>query len=658
MAKLSASSLLELVFVSSPSIQPGGARALAVHTHVHVPDQSEDGSSDAPEYHSQVYLYTLASDEAPMQLTHNGTRNMAPAFSPDGSQIAFLSNRESDAIQLCVMSVSGGEAKVITQFERGVNSFVWHPDSEHIALVSRGDTLEPPVDSPKVVTNKRYKWDGQGLLPEVDTTIYLANLAKGSVDALVKPSADPAQLTFSEDGKSLYYIAAADAAAEDIWQKSVWRVSLAKKSRKEVISGVLVQTITLTAGEDDLYYTAPSEPGNFASPTGLWHVAFSKSPKKRQVRCISGELEVAPSVGGDSSYGNYPNTPTHVDGGLLINLNRAGHSGLSLVDMDDGSITNWHAPDETRAVTAFAADESSGRVVMTIEHPDQPAELYLRESSGNERQLSHVNADFVKRYKPLMPSDVQHTRADGSEVDVPYWVLSPQKARDDEAMIVQVHGGPHANYGYRFMFEFQFLVAQGYTVVYGNPRGGSSYGHDFATAGLGGYGTHDADDVLAITNAAKAAHSTPDAPVHLTGGSYGGFMTNWLTSHTDMFRSAVTQRSICNWLSFYGSSDIGYHFAAREVAGNPWDDTDKLWQQSPLRYVANVKTPTLVIHAEEDHRCPIEQAEQWFIALRQLGVDTKFIRYPDEGHELSRSGRPDRRIHRLEAIVDWFKQHA
>ncbi|MEM6432156.1 MAG: hypothetical protein AAF708_23160, partial [Deinococcota bacterium] len=346
MAKLSASSLLELVFVSSPSIQAGGARALAVQTHIHVPDQSEDASTheavDAPEYHSQVYLYTLASDDAPVQLTHNGTRNMLPAFSPDGSRIAFLSNRPSSVsqgasgqgggvMQLCVMPATGGEAEVISQFERGVSSFVWHPDSERIALVSRGDTLESSTDSPKVITNKRYKWDGQGLLPEVGPNIYLANITKASISALVKPTSDPSGLTFSEDGKSLYYIAAADAAAEDMWHKSVWKVSLAKKSRKEVLAGALVQTITLTAGEDDLYYVAPSEPDNFASPTGLWHLALTKSAKKRQPNCMSAELEVVPSVGGDCAYGHYANTPAHVAGGLLINLNRAGHSGLALV---------------------------------------------------------------------------------------------------------------------------------------------------------------------------------------------------------------------------------------------------------------------------------------------------------------------------------------
>ena len=174
----------------------------------------------------------------------------------------------------------------------------------------------------------------------------------------------------------------------------------------------------------------------------------------------------------------------------------------------------------------------------------------------------------------------------------------------------------------------------------------------------GRYGTVDAADVMAIANAARAAHTDPGAPIHLTGGSYGGFMTNWLVTQTSMFRSAVTQRSICNWLSFYGTSDVGYGFAAQEVGGNPWADLEKLWEQSPLKHVANVETPLLIIHADEDHRCPVEQAEQLFVALKQLGKETQFIRFPAEGHELSRSGRPDRRVARLEAILGWFDAHA
>jgi len=243
-------------------------------------------------------------------------------------------------------------------------------------------------------------------------------------------------------------------------------------------------------------------------------------------------------------------------------------------------------------------------------------------------------------------------------VDLSYWTLPPVRARRDRAAVLEVHGGPHTNYVYGFAFEFHLLSAEGYTVVYGNPRGGSSFGPEFYQAVLSDYGGGDARDVLAIAEHAMERHRDPRAPLHLTGGSYGGFMTNWLVTQTDRFASAVTQRSICNWLSFYGASDIGYRFTEREQGGRPWEDTEGLWEQSPLKHVGSVRTPVLVMHSEQDHRCPMEQAEQWFTALKRLGrAEVEFLRFPDEGHELSRSGRPDRRLARLGALLDWFDRH-
>ena len=363
-------------------------------------------------------------------------------------------------------------------------------------------------------------------------------------------------------------------------------------------------------------------------------------------------METPPSIGGDSRYGNYPNTVKWQEADkLLLNVNRAGRSGLYSFDLKTRDLTPFVEGD--RAVTSF--DAANETLLFTAETPHEPGELFVWRDS-DERKLSSANDAFVKRFKLVEASEpvLLETSVD---TNLSYWTLEPTKPRKDKAVVLQVHGGPHTNYGYGFYLEFQILAAAGYRVVYGNPRGSSGYGNDYATTLLTRYGTIDADDVLATVR-----HTTtdrPDAPIHLTGGSYGGFMTNWLVSHTDMFRSAVTQRSISNWLSFYGTSDIGYRFTEIEQGGNPWDDTTALWEQSPIKYVANVTTPLLILHADEDHRCPVEQAEQFYVALKRIGkAPTRFIRFPGESHELSRSGRPDRRLERLEAILDWFKEHA
>lgn len=655
MAKLTADSLLELSFVSHPTLAPGGKQAVAVHSHIHQEDDKP------PAYHAHLHIYDLSTDTS-SPLTTNGTSNVAPAFSPDGTQVAFLSDRASDSKQahkqLCLIPLAGGEARVLTELKRGVTAFVWQPDGEGLFLLSRGDQPEPADDQPKVIRRRLYKWNGQGFLPTAPVNIYHYDLTKDKLSLLFEPDFEPSQLTVSDDGKALYFAASPDADAEDQWQKNLYRLTLAKKNLKVVAAGHRISSIAVRG--DEVFFCAPSDPDNFGSPLGLWHTNRKKA-SKHPAQCLSGDDDVQPSINGDSRYGAYPNDPKATDAGVLVNLNHKGQSRLAIIEID-GSVQGWQEKQqqaEARAITSFAHDPASGVTVFTAETTDRPGELFMRTSDGNERQLSHFNAAFSKRYTLQSASQPQTVRAEGSDSEVMYyWTLEPSKPRKDNALVVQVHGGPHTNYGYGFMFEFQLLAAKGYTVVYGNPRSSSSYGSTFATIAQGDYGGVDADDVLAIATAARANHTDPDAPIHLTGGSYGGFMTNWLIGQTDLFRSAVTQRSICNWLSFYGSSDIGYMFAAREVAGNPWNDTDKLWRQSPLCYVSNVKTPLLIIHAEEDHRCPIEQAEQMFIALKTRGVPTELIRYPSENHDLSRSGRPDRRIHRLEAILGWFAKHA
>lgn len=205
------------------------------------------------------------------------------------------------------------------------------------------------------------------------------------------------------------------------------------------------------------------------------------------------------------------------------------------------------------------------------------------------------------------------------------------------------------------MNEFQILAAEGYAVLYVNPRGSHGYGQDFVNAVRGDYGGSDYQDLmLAVDYVLAEFEFINETRLGVTGGSYGGFMTNWIVGHTNRFKAAVTQRSISNWISFYGVSDIGYYFTEWQIDGD-FRDVDKLWKHSPLAYVEKVETPLLILHSEKDYRCPIEQAEQLYISLKRLGKETKFVRFPEENHELSRSGKPSLRKNRLNYIVEWFR---
>ena len=223
--------------------------------------------------------------------------------------------------------------------------------------------------------------------------------------------------------------------------------------------------------------------------------------------------------------------------------------------------------------------------------------------------------------------------------------------------ILDIHGGPKTVYGKVFYHEMQYWANLGYIVMFANPRGSDGKGNEFADI-RGKYGTIDYDDLMDFTDEVIHRYPAVDSnQLYVTGGSYGGFMTNWIVGHTDRFKAAATQRSISNWLSFYGTSDIGFYFAADQTAGHPIEEMDKLYEQSPIKYVRNVKTPLLFVHADKDHRCPIEQAQQFYAILKTQGLDTKLLWVKDENHELSRSGKPESRIKRLNAITDWFNKH-
>ena len=649
MAKLKAESLFDLTFISDPQLSPDGKRAAAVHTVI----ESADEEDKPPRYVSHLFLYDTGTGEA-VQVTHSGDTNTRPRFSPDASQLAFLSKRGGDEkAQLYTMPLTGGEARRLTDFKAGVSEFVWHPNGD-IALVSRGDYEDARQKRglPLTVKQMTYKFDGVGFLPSEPAQIYLYRFGKDKAKKLSKLKSNPRSLAFSPDGETLYFSGAKNPDEVDAWRSNIWRMPASGGKAKPLAENINMAFLPSPSPDGaHVAFFGPIDQEVFASPTGLWLVAAEGG----EATLLTPDLEALPSIGGDSKYGALPNAPVWSEDSktLFFNANREGRSGLTKLELDTRKLRQLHKED--RVMTSFAGVD--GRFVFTAETPNEPGELFFRDGRGKETKLSSVNAAFLETYRITQASKPQRAKAKGGP-RLTYWIMEPEKPRKDNALVLQVHGGPHTNYGYGFYFEFQLLASAGYTVVYGNPRGSSSYGADFGGAMLGGYGTVDADDVLAIARTAKKNHKDPGAPMHLTGGSYGGFMTNWLVGHTDEFRSAVTQRSISNWLSFYGTSDIGYKFSDIEVAGNPWEHTDKLWAQSPIKYVAEVNTPLLILHADEDHRCPVEQAEQLYIALKALGKETTFIRFPDEGHELSRSGRPDRRVARLEAILAWFEEHA
>jgi acylaminoacyl-peptidase len=669
--RLKTEDLHGLRFVSDPQVSPDGRTAAAVVTEI------VRGEGDAPpRYRARVHLFALPASARPgrrgkdgwpraalgegVVFTRSEHRDLSPRFSPDGRHLAFLSVRaEKEPPQLYVMPLSGGEPRRLTEHAAGVKEFVWHPSGEELLYLSRGEEEDDRAEKglPLRVRRLRYRGDGEGFYPPGAPDLHAVTLAGDGRLVLSLPERAHG-LAVGPDPDVVYLIRPGDERAEADFRADVVAVDLRRGSERVVAAG-LCSVESVSPSPDGRYLAvAASHRDDLVSHTGVFLFdagGDGDAPNAR--RLVSGDLDVSPAEASDSRHGAHPNRPawTSLASGepvLLVNAFADGVTGLGLLGLD-GSFERLQDGAKPRAVTSFAS-LGGGAAVFVAESPVHPGELWFRDARGAETRLSGLNDEWCAGLHLHRPEGPFAANGHG----VRYWVMRPRRPRADRAAVLEVHGGPHTAYGAGFMFEFQLLASRGYAVVYGNPRGSAGLGHGFAAHVLGDYGGDDARDVLDIADAALATLGATDAPLHLTGGSYGGFMTNWLVGVTDRFRSAVSQRSISNWTSMYGTSDIGPAFVERELGGRPWADLDTLWRQSPVRNAANVRTPLLLVHSEEDWRCPIEQAEQLFAALKRLGrAEVELLRFPGECHELSRSGRPDRRVLRLEAIVGWFEDH-
>lgn len=281
-------------------------------------------------------------------------------------------------------------------------------------------------------------------------------------------------------------------------------------------------------------------------------------------------------------------------------------------------------------------------------------ELYTY-NNKNFNQLTSINDETLK--DKFISKPIYHSFKNGNIV-LDGWVILPKDYDETKLYpaILDIHGGPKTIYNENFYHEMQVWANMGYIVYYSNPRGGDGYDDDFADI-RGKYGTIDYEDIMAFTDYVLENYAIDENRLGVTGGSYGGFMTNWIVSHTDRFKVAATQRSISNWISFYGTSDIGYYFMPDQTDADPLLDHEKAWEQSPLKHAHNIKTPLLFIHSDKDYRCPIEQAMQLYTVVKKQGVETRFIWFKDESHGLSRDGRPQSRVKRLEEITNWFEKY-
>ncbi|MFW6075842.1 MAG: S9 family peptidase, partial [Chloroflexota bacterium] len=335
----------------------------------------------------------------------------------------------------------------------------------------------------------------------------------------------------------------------------------------------------------------------------------------------------------------------------------SGATEIFRVDLEGHEVTKLTAAGDR--ISGVSIDRSGRTLAYVSANATNPGDLFQMpvDDATSTTRLTKVNWDFLNEIALSEPEEFWVDSEDGAPIQG--WVMRPLGF--DPAvkypMILQIHGGPHGMYANAFMHEFQLMAARGYVVVYSNPRGSAGYGESFTRSTHQNWGEADLPDLMAVVDHVVKQGYVDENRLGVTGGSYGGYMTLWTIGHSDRFKAAVTQRCVSNLYSFYGTSDIGWNFGEYNFGGTPWEQRDHFMKYSPITYVADMKTPLLIIHSERDFRCPIEQGEQVFISLKRLGRDVEFVRFPDETHNLSRSGKPKHRIERLGHIIGWFDRY-
>jgi len=640
--------LTRIQFITDPQLSPDGRRVAFVVTTL---------SEERDEYLSNIWIVDVGGG-APRRFTAGPRRDVEPRWSPDGSRLAFLSERAAkDKLQLYVMPADGGEPTKLTALDHGVSAIAWAPDGSRLAFVSPvGGQKEPESEEEKrksrparVITSVKYRFNGEGFVYDRRPHVLVVSLDGASAVQITDGDFIDADPTWSPDGESIVFASARHVSRDDDDASDLWRVPA---------KGGTPQRLTATTGPVML----PA-----FSPDGRTIAFLARAGLNAYGRNV--QLFTVPSEGGQAVC--LTATLDRSCGALHVRpLWSPDGRSITVAAEDRGDVGLWRtatagggAPERIvggeRALNGYSASADGRMLAFAASRAVAPAEVFVcGADGGDERRLTELNRAWMDSLALSAPERFRFTRA-GFELDV--WVMRPAGfvAGQRYPTLLSIHGGPHAQYGHNFFDEFQVYAGGGYAVVYTNPRGGQGYGEAFAQAVVGDWGGGDYADVMAALDEAVARCPFIDSErLGVLGGSYGGFLTSWMVGHTNRFKAACSERAVNCQYTMFGTSDIGSSFNVVELGGAlPWEDMARYIERSPLTYAKDIRTPLLILHSEDDLRCPIEQAEQLFVALKKLKREVRFVRFPGENHEMSRSGKPRHRLERFRHILEWFAKY-
>ena len=680
--------LFDFVWIGDPQISPDGSRVAFVRVAV---NEKKEG------YDTSIWSVPVAGGEAPHQLT-KGDHDSTPRWSPDGKFLLFLRAIEKEgkpeSAQLAILPTSGGDSFVFTDLPKGAGNPVWAPDGKTIAFTSETNAEDlakqekkkreekPGSPTPataehesdiRVITRAVYRQDNEGYAdPKHPTHIWIVT-APHSAEEKVKPRQlttgrfDEESAIWSKDGSQIYFTSSRiDEPYYELPRTDLYSIARAGGNPVKITTidlntqfGPDSGALSLNPdGKQVAFVASSTQPINSYTEPNLWVLDLLPNAKPRNLTANL-DLDVGGFLIADSGppRARGRNAPIWTpDGKSLIEVYaKEGKANVALFDAATGSVKDLTSGNQ--GVMSFRATPDGSKLIYIVSTPTRINDLFVLDRAtpgASPKQLTHINDELFAKLNLTEPEEIWYDSFDGKHIQA--WLQKPPDfdAHKKYPLILNIHGGPHTAYGYIFDHEFQWMAAKGYVVLYPNPRGSTSYGEEFANIIQYHYPGDDYKDLMASVDDAIKRGYINDKKLGVTGGSGGGLLTNWVVGQTSRFAAAVAQRDIASWEDWWYSGDFTL-FQPNWFKAPPFEEADDYRARSPISYINNVKTPMMFILGETDYRTPPSAGgEQMFRALKFRKIPTVMVRFPNESHELSRSGQPWHRVERLQHIVGWF----
>ena len=635
--------------ISDPTLSPGGSRLAFTLAWAEPPEMNS---------RSRIMMLDLGHGE-PVEFTQ-GNRDSAPRFSPTGKSLAFLREDTAGKRQVWTMGSGGGEAHQVTSTALGVTDFNWSPGGDGLVFCADVDPESPEGENPdrdtprvRVVRRIRYRYDTLGWRGDAHTHLFLVN-ADGQEPSpgvqLTEGDWDDLAPVWSPDGSRIAFLSGRheDRDTRDLAQ--VYVVSVEGGEPVLWSQGVTnAGALAWSPDSQKLLAVGTQQPDGLVLWQGwLYVLELGKEPKQLTDDSIKPYLSM-PALA----------RPTELswaeDGTIFFLGEKAGESFLFQMSDLEGPVKSKHGGG--CQITSLNVDQSSGRAVALASSPKSAGDLYLVNlDDGNAKQLTNHNQEYLADHPPAGLDKFSNERA-GVEVQCRLWLPADFDVSRSYPMVLDIHGGPNGAFYDSFVPLQQMLATSGYLVLAVNPRGSSTYGNDFMMSVLEDWGGEDYLDLMAAVDAVLERPYVDATRMGVHGYSYGGYMTSWIIGHTDRFKAAVVGAPCINLVSMYGTSDIGVSFGEAQWGGTLAEAAPKLVEHSPITYAADVQTPALLLHGEADHRCPIGQSEEYFVALKRRGVDVELVRFPGCSHSFPRTGHAKMREEYLARTLGWFQRY-